>query len=255
MQRHDVVSVALLAVIIAAVPFLYLAHAQEDTVLDIQKPVRIEQTIAPTAPLDTKKQPWNIVSQPKPKPAAVAVEAPAKKEVPTVVQEDEPVAVAAVQVSSSPTPPPAAPEKPRTDPETFSEKLITEIHARTNEIRAKNMLPPLSYDQALGSIALSHSDDMVAQDYLAHEAPDGCDVTCRVERASFEAVAWGENIVWIEATVIPGAAALAADFMASWMDSGGHRKNILSEGYTQQGIGVAKADGQVYVTVNFAQTQ
>lgn len=128
------------------------------------------------------------------------------------------------------------------------------LHTFTNEERLKRGLDPLSYDAALESVATEHSVDMGTRDYLDHTSPDGCNYTCRLQAAGYQALVWGENIIWREGSSTPTPAVLAKDFMKSWMASGGHRENILSVDYKQQGIGVYQSGEVVYVTVNFART-
>jgi len=61
--------------------------------------------------------------------------------------------------------------------------------------------------------------------------------------------AWGENIAYIGGVSDPTA--LANQFMTNWMNSEGHRKNILSTNFESIGVGVYKAGNRVYATQEF----
>lgn len=136
--------------------------------------------------------------------------------------------------------------------EDFISLLAHEIHRRTNQERERAGLPALAYDADLAAIALKHSDDMARNDYFSHTAQDGCDMTCRFEQAEYTAQSWGENLAWRSSSQLPEVSALAAYFVREWMNSSGHRRNILSSNYTHEGVGVVRVGDKVYVTVNFA---
>ena len=136
----------------------------------------------------------------------------------------------------------------------FAEELAYEIHRLTNIERNRAGLPSLSWDDGLARIAIGHSGDMINRDYFDHTAPGGpgfgsCDLTCRFDRAGYQAWAWGENIAYI-GTSYPEN--LAARFMEGWMNSPGHRRNILSENYTHEGVGVVVVGRYHFATANFA---
>ncbi|WP_196049123.1 CAP domain-containing protein, partial [Clostridium saudiense] len=61
--------------------------------------------------------------------------------------------------------------------------------------------------------------------------------------------AWGENIAYIGGVSDPTA--LANQFMTNWMNSQGHRENILSTNFSSIGVGVYKIGNKVYVTQEF----
>tara|TARA_B100000745_G_C20093189_1_gene373708 strand:+ start:180 stop:1019 length:840 start_codon:yes stop_codon:yes gene_type:complete len=277
MERHNVALLVLFAVIAMAFPVLYLAHAQggkEIIVLQYAYRLPVAETTE-AVPVDeipmqedvrnlayeilTKEQEISELPQEQEEQqievtalatsvtadSVVDRQTPAvfvslKKEAAEKVEEEEIAEVKEVPVNE-------------TVSDSFIETLTSEIHRLTNEERVTRGLSALTYDFRLEGIATGQSNDMITRDYFAHISPEGCDLTCRVKGASYDALYWGENLIWIEATRLPDARELAATFMESWMDSGGHRKNIVSEDYTHAGVGVARAGGVVYVTVNFAQ--
>ena len=61
--------------------------------------------------------------------------------------------------------------------------------------------------------------------------------------------AWGENIAYIGGVSDPSA--LAEKFMTNWMNSSGHRANILSSNFSSIGVGVYKIGNKVYATQEF----
>jgi uncharacterized protein YkwD len=100
-----------------------------------------------------------------------------------------------------------------------------------NQERAKAGCAPLSVDARLATAARAHSADMANRNYFAHDTPEGVNVGTRVTNAGYRWSAVGENI----AKGQPDAAAV----MQAWMNSPGHRANILNCRFTNIGIGLA----------------
>ncbi len=148
---------------------------------------------------------------------------------------------------------PAAPEDGNTPSDPFSsvptapddlvaiEHRVWEI---TNEERAKAGLPALQYDENLAEVARAHSVDMDLRSFFAHDNPDGQTPFDRMEAAGFRYSYAAENIAWNQRS--PEAV------MTAWMNSPGHRANILNPNVTYVGIGLhIAADGSYYWTQNF----
>ncbi|MFW6321668.1 MAG: CAP domain-containing protein [Halohasta sp.] len=144
-----------------------------------------------------------------------------------------------------------------TEDEREVERLITE---EVNEERDAEDLDRLERDGDLRRIARNHSTDMDEDGYVGHESPDG--VTPGDRLASAGCAAGGENVAqsWIDEPVnVDGETItadtneeLAAHLVAQWMDSPGHRENILRESYATSGVGVViTEDNRVYATQNF----
>lgn len=136
---------------------------------------------------------------------------------------------------------------PATSADTALGKLI---HKLTNDARVDDDLSTFSYDSALAELATARSEDMIKQDYFSHDAPGGCDLACRFEKSGYKTLSWGENIAEIEGFA-GNDKAIAEQFITNWLDSRGHRDNMLSKKFTHQGIGVARKNGRVVVTVIF----
>ncbi len=138
-----------------------------------------------------------------------------------------------------------------------------EIHRLVNVERKKHGLPPLFYDEKLTNIAKSHSEDMFERGYFSHRTPEGKDATDRGEIVGYSCrkmvgnliyTGIAENIFNQKSTSLPLWKApwvIAQETVSGWMDSPGHRKNILNDVYQKEGIGVKIDTFGIYVTQNF----
>ena len=107
----------------------------------------------------------------------------------------------------------------------------------TNTERAKHGLPPLIWHDSLAIAARGHSEDQMFNNITGHTGSDGSTVRQRIERAGITGLrAWAENCAYGYST--PEAV------IAGWMDSPGHRANILNATVTHLGVGyVTRAQG------------
>jgi uncharacterized protein YkwD len=120
-----------------------------------------------------------------------------------------------------------------------------------NEDRADHDLPALEAGPALASAAIAHAEDMLARDYYSHQSPEGTSVDDRYVEAGgsrWELVA--ENIA--QCTGCTPGPELVEELQQGWMDSPGHRENILADGLERFGFGLAAEDGAVYAVQTFA---
>ncbi|HEY3559808.1 MAG TPA: CAP domain-containing protein [Kribbella sp.] len=99
----------------------------------------------------------------------------------------------------------------------------------TNQIRQQQGCGPLRLDSALVEAAGKHASDMVRRHYMDHTNPDGQDPGDRMKAAGYRGSSWGENIA--------AGYDSAQKVVAAWMQSDGHRKNILNCRFTTIGIG------------------
>lgn len=105
-----------------------------------------------------------------------------------------------------------------------------------NERKARG-LRPLRINARLNRAALGHSRAMVARKFFAHDAPGGGNVVTRARRAGYipRSGRWtvGENLAF-------GSGPLGAPgkIMEAWMNSPGHRANVLTRSFKEVGIGV-----------------
>ena len=153
-------------------------------------------------------------------------------------------------------------------------QLQNSIHTLVNQERILESLSPLRYDSELKDIARMHSEDMVRNGYFAHLSPGNQDPTDRansfgyvcskkIGRLTYSGIA--ENIYsgWLYSSItyigfIPikdymSLNEIAAEVVGGWMDSPGHRQNILTKMYDREGIGVAVnyENEELLVTQNF----
>lgn len=191
-------------------------------------------------------------------PAAEPVDQEPAEETPTktpelVLPDPEPAPPAKEPVVEPPQTTPNPESAPSVEePTEYAAAVLQAVHRLTNEERKKAGVPALAYDEALAAVAAKHSEDMALREYFSHDSPEGCDAGCRLHDAGYTYVAWGENIAWISSFEETSAEELAEQFVESWLDSAGHRRNMLSDNFTHEGIGIAEHDNRTYITVNFA---
>jgi uncharacterized protein YkwD len=134
------------------------------------------------------------------------------------------------------------------------QQLRSEALDLVNQSREQEGLPPLQPGTALNEAAQAHAEDMLARDYYAHVAPDGTTPADRYAAAGGSR--WRlieENIARCAECRPPVAESEAQRLHRGWMDSPGHRKNILAEGITRFGFGVAVGQQQgLYAVQTFA---
>ena len=106
-----------------------------------------------------------------------------------------------------------------------------------NTERKARGLRPLRINRRLNRAALSHSQAMVSRKFFAHDAPGGGNVVTRARRAGYipRSGRWtvGENLAF-------GSGPLGAPgkIMDAWMNSPGHRANVLTRAFKEVGIGI-----------------
>ncbi|MFI1365186.1 CAP domain-containing protein [Streptomyces griseochromogenes] len=117
-----------------------------------------------------------------------------------------------------------------------------EVLKLVNEERAKVGCSPLAANSALSGLAESFSDDMAARDFFDHTDPDGATPWDRAAKAGITDLG-GENIARGQAD--------AAAVMRAWMNSPGHRANILNCDFKTLGVGVHLGTGGPWWTQDF----
>lgn len=108
------------------------------------------------------------------------------------------------------------------------------VLAETNRHRTAANLLPLTGNTILNNAAKNKLDDMFAQQYFEHVSPQGLGPADVVDAVGYQYIRVGENLAL-------GNFAGDVDLVQAWMDSPGHRENILHAGYTE--LGVAAASG------------
>jgi uncharacterized protein YkwD len=110
-------------------------------------------------------------------------------------------------------------------------RIRADMLARVNAERRKAGVALLQPNPKLDAAAQRHAEDMLARAYFAHESPEGKTVRERARAAGYDWRAVGENIAEGQLSI--------AEVMETWMNSPGHRRNILDKGFKELGVGLA----------------
>ena len=137
--------------------------------------------------------------------------------------------------SSQPSPQPeqsqsSAPESPISPAPADMAEQVAQL---VNKERSKAGLAPLSFDTQLSADALVRAKEIVGA--FDHIRPDGSNFSTAVT------IRWntvGENIAWGQSS--------PQSVMNTWMNSAGHRQNILNSSYSKIGVGVTEENGRLY---------
>ena len=122
--------------------------------------------------------------------------------------------------------------------------LESEVVRLVNIERSKVGLPPLKENWQLSRIARYKSQDMINKNYFSHYSPTYGSPFKMIESFGLRFSAAGENIAMGQRT--------PQEVMNAWMNSPGHRSNILNPTYTEIGVGLAKdKSGRCYWTQMF----
>ncbi|WP_103512708.1 CAP domain-containing protein [Streptomyces sp. SM13] len=149
-----------------------------------------------------------------------------------------PASKAPAAPKTSAAPPPS--KKPSPSPTDASAR--SEVLALVNQERAKVGCSPLSTSAPLTSLAQKFSEDMAARGFFDHTDPDGDTPWDRAAQAGVQGLG-AENIARGQAD--------AQAVMEAWMNSDGHRANILNCDYKTIGIGVHEGSGGPWWVQNF----
>jgi uncharacterized protein YkwD len=149
--------------------------------------------------------------------------------------------------------PPATGEDTSTTPPVTSDKFMAQVEQaifnKVNEERSKAGVATLSYNTTMEKYARIKSQDMGDNNYFSHQDLSGNLITTKMKADGISYKAWGENIAYIGGVTDPTE--LANQFMTNWMNSEGHRKNILSTNFESIGVGVYTVGNRVYATQEF----
>ncbi|MFF4751874.1 CAP domain-containing protein [Streptomyces sp. NPDC002514] len=181
-----------------------------------------------------------------PRPSSSAPSAPASSApAPARTPSKQPTATPAKQPAGKPTTPAApAPARRTSAPAKVSAATAAEAQVLklVNEERAKAGCDALTASGSLTRLAEAFSADMAARDFFDHTDPDGRTPWDRASAADISGLG-GENIARGQAD--------AAAVMEAWMNSPGHRANILNCDFTTLGVGVHFGSGGPWWTQDF----
>jgi uncharacterized protein YkwD len=127
-------------------------------------------------------------------------------------------------------------------------ELEKEAFTQLNQKRIENGMPELRWSDDLARLARVHSQDMADNKYFSHRGKDGSMVDNRADTLGIRGwLAIGENIAFMRGFSDPVGVAVE-----QWMASSAHRRNLLSEQWTETAVGLAVApDGSFYFTQVF----
>ena len=132
------------------------------------------------------------------------------------------------------------------------EAMEEEVLRLTNQLRSQGTSCGGEYQPPVGPLVMQrnlrcssrlHSVDMVERNFFAHTNPSGVDPGTRIEQAGYNWNTYGENIAAGYQT--------AQQVFDGWHDSPGHCSNMMSDWFTEIGIGYYDTQGYPYWTQNF----
>jgi len=139
------------------------------------------------------------------------------------------------------------------------ETLEAKIFELTNIEREKRDLKNLKFEERLRIAARQHSEEMLKDNYLSHGSSNILNKTSvqRIYNSGLPILKVGENVAEDIGNLIPfllrkNIDSLAKRIVNGWMESPGHRKNILDPDFTHMGIGSLAEGETLKVTQNFA---
>lgn len=154
----------------------------------------------------------------------------------------KPTAAPTAKPTAQPTTQPTA--APTTKPTTTESAMEQEVFELVNKVRVENGLHTLKWAEDLAEIARAHCADMINRGFFSHTNPDGESPFDRLKNNGIAYRSAAENIAYGQKD--------AQEVMNSWMNSSGHRANILSKTVKEIGIGAVKnTRGTIYWTQMF----
>ena len=160
------------------------------------------------------------------------------------------IAVIGSGCSSSGPPQPAGPSGGQLQPAAQATPVFygigqirQQMLVEVNRIRSSNGLGSLALTAELDEAAQGHAADMAARGRLSHTGSDGSGADDRILRAGYRYREYAENIAQGQTSV--------AETVASWMDSSGHRANMLLPDVRDLGVGYAEGQPAGRVPGNY----
>lgn len=136
------------------------------------------------------------------------------------------------------TPPPPPPPPPAA---VATDACVTQV----NSERAARGLAPVTVDSRLTTAAQNHSNYQASKKKMTHTGSGGTSAGTRITNAGYSWSTWGENVAAGQAN--------CASVMSAWMNSSGHRANILNPKFKHIGMGAALgSNGVLYWTMDLA---
>ena len=117
-------------------------------------------------------------------------------------------------------------------------QIRSDIFYYVNSERQSKGFTQLTCDMYVSNIAQNHAEDMARRNYFNHVSPEGSTHATRLDNAGIKFILAGENLAWGQNS--------GKDVVTKWMNSPGHRANILRRDFTAMGVG---AYGKYYVLI------
>lgn len=175
-----------------------------------------------------------VTEQPKAKPETQkpAEQKPAEQKPAEEVQKPEAQKPAENNNTQKPAEQKPAEQKPAEEAKSLSEfeQRVVEL---TNAERAKQGLPALKIDTELSKVARIKSEDMQKNNYFDHNSPTYGSPFDMMKKFGISYTSAGENIAQGQRT--------PEEVVQAWMNSAGHRANILNNGFTHIGVGYVES--------------
>lgn len=155
---------------------------------------------------------------------------PAVPQQPMPVQQPQQQAPVAVPSQPAPAtqPTPAAPVK-QVDNQADASSYAKQVADLVNQERAKAGLTPLQFDASLSKVALAKASDMSQNHYFDHTSPTYGSPFDMMKQFGINFMTAGENIAMGQRS--------PQEVMTQWMNSAGHRQNIMNSSFTKIGVG------------------
>ncbi len=162
----------------------------------------------------------------------------------------QPPTATSVPPTATPQPPTATPVPPTATPAgctpSANAGYESQVVALINQERQAQGLPALQVHASLQAAARAHSADMICNDFFSHTGSDGSQPWDRATR-------YGYSWTWIGENLFMGTGISPSTVVQGWMNSSGHRANILASEAVHIGVGYLydAAEGAWYVTALF----
>ncbi|QJS13455.1 sigma-70 family RNA polymerase sigma factor [Streptomyces argyrophyllae] len=198
----------------------------------------------PGAPAVDLAEPSAVATSSSPSASASPSPSPSRtRKEPSAVESPRPTrrSSTARAEPAAPTTPPRTSSTPQAQPAPTG--TVAQVVALVKKERAAAGCGPVTEDPQLDKAAQGHSDDMAARGFFDHTDPDGAGPGERITAAGYRWSTYGENIAKGQQT--PQAV------MDSWMNSPGHRANILNCAFKNIGVGVHDGPGGPWWTQAF----
>ena len=122
-------------------------------------------------------------------------------------------------------------------------KIELQVHEIVNRERISRHIPELNWSEALAGEARRHAARIANGRFFSHQDPVRGDIDIRLNKSGIEWIRCGENLYEGD------SGNLARDAVKTWLESSGHRKNMLDSKFSETGVGIAVRKDKTIVVV------